>query len=130
MHFHVWSAFIRLGGVIDSIDYIVEGKRRYSSDLPQGGMEIPCKLILKVRYKNSRSRVLKGRLKADSLGLIKYFINKQKTVARKHSRMIQISRNPRTYSSADDSQYTVYRDTKSKEAGKKILAQENPKILV
>ena len=107
MQFHVCSAFIRLGGVIDSINYIVEGTRRYSSDLPQGGIEIPCELILKGRYNNSRSRILKGRLKAGSLGLIKYFINKQKTVARKHSRMIQILRNPRTYSSADDSQYTV-----------------------
>ena len=35
------SAFIRLGAVID---YIVEGTRCYSSNLPQGGI---CKLIFK-----------------------------------------------------------------------------------
>ena len=27
----------------------VDGRRRYSTDLPQGGMEIPCKLIFSAR---------------------------------------------------------------------------------
>ena len=38
------SLFIRRGG---SIQCLVNGSRRYSSDLPQGGLEIPCKLIFK-----------------------------------------------------------------------------------
>ena len=38
------SAFIRRGGTIDCI---IEETRRYSSDLPQGGMEIPCTFIFK-----------------------------------------------------------------------------------
>ena len=38
------AVFIRLGGIINCK---VEGNQRYSSDLPQGGMEIPCKLIFK-----------------------------------------------------------------------------------
>ena len=41
---YLFSAFIRLGGMID---YIMEGTRHYSSDLLQGGIEIPCKLFLK-----------------------------------------------------------------------------------
>jgi len=36
------SVFIRRGG---SITCIVDGPRRYSADLPQGGLELPCKLI-------------------------------------------------------------------------------------
>ena len=36
------SVFIRRGG---SITCVVDGPRRYSSDLPQGGLELPCKLI-------------------------------------------------------------------------------------
>ena len=36
------SAFIRKGG---SITCIVDGPRRYSADLPQGGLELPCKLM-------------------------------------------------------------------------------------
>ena len=36
------SVFIRRGG---SITCIVDGPRRYSSDLPQGGLELPCKLL-------------------------------------------------------------------------------------
>ena len=35
------AAFIRRGGTIYCT---VEGNRRYSNDLAQGGMEIPCKL--------------------------------------------------------------------------------------
>lgn len=37
----ICSIFIRRGG---SLVCIVNGSRRYSSDLPQGGLEIPCKL--------------------------------------------------------------------------------------
>ena len=61
-------------------------------------IEFLANRFLKGRYKirEVRNWFSKGRV-----------INKQKTVARKHSRMIQILRNPRTYSSADDSQYTV-----------------------
>ena len=36
------SVFIRRGG---SITCIVNGPRRYSADLPQGGMELLCKLM-------------------------------------------------------------------------------------
>ena len=36
------SVFIRRGG---SITCIVNGPRRYSADLPQGGLELPCKLM-------------------------------------------------------------------------------------
>ena len=36
------SLFIRRGGAIKCS---VDGSRRYSADLPQGGMEIPCKLV-------------------------------------------------------------------------------------
>ena len=36
------SVFIRRGG---SIMCIVDGPRRYSADLPQGGLELPCKLL-------------------------------------------------------------------------------------
>ena len=38
------SAFLRRGGAIRGT---VTGSRRYSSDLEQGGMEIPCKMIFK-----------------------------------------------------------------------------------
>jgi len=37
----VCSAFLRRVGVIESE---VTGARQYSADLPQGGMEVPCKL--------------------------------------------------------------------------------------
>ena len=40
----LWSAFIRRGGTIDCT---IEGTRRYSSDFPQGRMEIPCTFIFK-----------------------------------------------------------------------------------
>ena len=39
----VCSLFIRRGG---SITCEISGRRRHSSDLPQGGLEIPCLLIL------------------------------------------------------------------------------------
>ena len=38
----ICSLFIRRGGTIECI---VTGTRRYSSDLPQGGLEIPCSLL-------------------------------------------------------------------------------------
>ena len=38
----VWSLFLRRGGSIRST---VTGHRRYSSDLLQGGLEIPCILL-------------------------------------------------------------------------------------
>lgn len=40
------SLFIRRGG---GIKCFVDGSRRYSADLPQGGMEIPCKLIFSTK---------------------------------------------------------------------------------
>ena len=44
----LYSLFIRRGGVILCR---VAGRRRYSRDLPQGGLEIPCVLLLKVSPK-------------------------------------------------------------------------------
>ena len=41
---------LRRGGTIVCT---VIGYRRYSSDLPQGGLEIPCTLILKLSQKKS-----------------------------------------------------------------------------
>ena len=38
----VCSLFLRRGGTISCE---VTGTRRYSADLPQGGLEIPCKLL-------------------------------------------------------------------------------------
>ena len=40
------SAFIRRGGTIKCI---VDGHRRYSEDLPQGGLEVPCKLRFEIK---------------------------------------------------------------------------------
>ena len=40
------SLFLRRGG---SISCVVSGARRYSSDLPQGGLEVPCKLLPNLR---------------------------------------------------------------------------------
>jgi len=37
----VCSAYLRRGGVVKNE---VTGARQYSTDLPQGGMEVPCKL--------------------------------------------------------------------------------------
>ena len=36
------SLFLLRGGTIDCI---VSGSRRYSADLPQGGLEVPCSLV-------------------------------------------------------------------------------------
>ena len=44
----VCSLFIRRGG---SISCTVSGSRRYSADLPQGGLEIPCSLLFKGKAK-------------------------------------------------------------------------------
>ena len=44
----ICSLFLRRGGTIVCT---VIGHRRYSSDLPQGGLEIPCTLILKAEPK-------------------------------------------------------------------------------
>ena len=38
------SLFLRRRGVIDCI---ITGSRRFSADLPQGGLEVPCTLKLK-----------------------------------------------------------------------------------
>lgn len=46
------SLFIRRGGVIRCR---VAGRRTYSHDLPQGGLEIPCVLILDGRTRSWRS---------------------------------------------------------------------------
>ena len=40
----ICSLYIRRGG---SIECTITGSRRYSADLPQGGMEIPCNLTFK-----------------------------------------------------------------------------------
>ena len=39
------NAFIRRGGIIRCI---VDGSRRFSADLPQGGLEVPCKLLFSI----------------------------------------------------------------------------------
>ena len=40
----VCSLFLRRGGAIKCT---VTGRRRYSADLPQGGLEVPCSLLFK-----------------------------------------------------------------------------------
>ena len=40
----ICTLFIRRGGTITCL---VNGRRKYSADLPQGGMEIPCTLLFK-----------------------------------------------------------------------------------
>ena len=49
----ICSIFIRRGG---SILCIVKGSRRYSSDLPQGGLEIPCTLEFVSHDKNEATK--------------------------------------------------------------------------
>ena len=44
----VGSLFLRCGGTIDCT---VTGRMRYSADLPQGGLEIPCSLLFKAESK-------------------------------------------------------------------------------
>ena len=52
----ICSIFIRRGG---SILCTVKGPRQYSSDLPQGGLEIPCTLEF-VSHKKMKLQKLKG----------------------------------------------------------------------
>ena len=51
----ICSLFLRRGG---SISCKITGKRRHSRDLPQGGLEIPCTLIV-VGRKNDVAKVKK-----------------------------------------------------------------------
>ena len=44
----VCSLFLRRGGTIDCT---VTGWRRYSADLPEGGLEVPCSLLFKATPK-------------------------------------------------------------------------------
>jgi len=44
----IFSLFIRRGG---NITCEITGRRRYSRDLVQGGMEVPCKLVLRSTHK-------------------------------------------------------------------------------
>ena len=50
------SIFIRRGG---SIKCSITGSRRYSSDLPQGGLEIPCILIFTTKCAELRDKTTK-----------------------------------------------------------------------
>ena len=43
------SLFLDLGGTVDCV---ITGPRQYSSDLLQGGLEVPCKLIFKGEAKH------------------------------------------------------------------------------
>ena len=45
------SLFLRLGGVLHC--EITDSHRRYSSDLPQGGLEIPCKFVFQCEANNN-----------------------------------------------------------------------------
>ena len=47
----VSSIFVRRGG---SITCKVSGSRRFSADLPQGGLEVPCKLLFKAKAKEMK----------------------------------------------------------------------------
>ena len=38
------------------------GRRRYSSDLPQGGLEIPCKLMFHTKEKSEADKTAKNAL--------------------------------------------------------------------
>ena len=42
------SLFLRRGGTIDCV---ITGARRYSVDLHEGGLEVPCSLLLKAKLK-------------------------------------------------------------------------------
>lgn len=52
----VCSVFIRRGG---KITCQVTGRRRYSSDLPQGGLEVPCKLKFYTKDKSKADKTEK-----------------------------------------------------------------------
>lgn len=55
----ICSLFLRRGS---SIRCTVSGTRRYSADLPQGGLEIPCILLFKAKAKEMTKlkKCLKG----------------------------------------------------------------------
>ena len=65
---NVCSVFIRKGG---SILCRTSGSRRFSSDLPQGGLEIPCVLIFKGNVKDTAKakRLIEDTLKLKSCAL-------------------------------------------------------------
>ena len=46
----VEDLFIVLAQKRHYIDCVVIGSRRYSADLPQGGLEVPCKLIFNGKH--------------------------------------------------------------------------------
>ena len=52
----ICSIFIRRGGIISCT---ITGYRRYSSDLPQGGLEVPCKLTFTTRILEESSKTKK-----------------------------------------------------------------------
>ena len=62
---NVCSVFIRKGG---SILCLTTGSRRFSSDLPQGGLEIPCILVFKG---NAKDTAKANKLIEDALNLRK-----------------------------------------------------------
>ena len=53
----ICSIFIRHGG---SITCVVNGSHRYSADLPQGGLEIPCilKFMAKIQSEAAKTEIL------------------------------------------------------------------------
>ena len=61
------SVFIRRNG---NIKYIIIGPRRYSSDLPQGGLELPCKCVFSTHDAEESSHLRK--LITDSLSKLCY----------------------------------------------------------
>ena len=61
------SVFIRRSG---NIKCIIIGPRRYSSDLPQGGLELPCKFVFSTHDAEESSRLRK--LITDSLSKLCY----------------------------------------------------------
>ena len=60
----VCSLFLRRGGTIVCR---VTGRRRYSRDLPQGGLEIPCSLLFKNPRNPKELRKLKRLLRTNDL---------------------------------------------------------------
>lgn len=51
----VCSLFLRRGGQVCAV---VTGRKRYSRDLPQGGLEIPCELIMRGKKKELKKLLL------------------------------------------------------------------------
>ena len=51
----ICSLFIRRGGTIECT---VTGTRRYSTDLPQGGLEIPCRLLFSGEKEINKMKLL------------------------------------------------------------------------